>query len=406
VVKVLVLNAGSSSQKSCLYDLPHTRLPQEPPQPLWEAQIDWPHGGDGAKLKVKTAHHRHEETLQGGSRPEDSARMLETLYSGATRVIADPGAIETVGHRVVHGGEAYRESTRITPEVKAAIERLALFAPVHNPANLAGIEALEALLGSQVPQVAVFDTAFHSRLPAAAYVYPGPYEWLDQGIRRYGFHGISHRYCAERAAQILGRDLAQVRLVTCHLGNGCSLAAVRGGFSVDTTMGFTPLEGLMMGSRSGSIDPGILIHLMRQADYTVDKLDHTLNQASGLEGVSGISNDLRPIFKAIDQGHARAKLALDIYIHRLRAGIGAMAVSLGGLDALVFTAGIGENAAPVRAGACEALGFLGVALDPQKNNDRPRDADIAAADSAVRVLVIHTQEDWAIARECWQHLRR
>ncbi|BAC88941.1 acetate kinase [Gloeobacter violaceus] len=405
-MKVLVLNAGSSSQKSCLYDLPHTQLPQEPPQPLWEAQIDWPHGGDGAKLKIKTVHHRHEKTLQGGSRSEDSARMLETLYSGETRVIADPSEIEMVGHRVVHGGEAYRESTRITPEVKAAIDQLARFAPVHNPANLAGIEALEALLGPQVPQIAVFDTAFHSRLPAAAYVYPGPYEWLDQGIRRYGFHGISHRYCAERAAQILGRDLAQLRLITCHLGNGCSLAAVQGGFSIDTTMGFTPLEGLMMGSRSGSVDPGILIHLMRQADYTVDKLDHILNQASGLEGVSGISNDLRPLFKAIDEGNARAKLALDIYIHRLRAGIGAMAVSLGGLDALIFTAGVGENAAPVRAGACEALGFLGVALDPQKNNGRPRDADIAAADSAVRVLVIHTQEDWAIARECWQHLRR
>ncbi|UFP92643.1 acetate kinase [Gloeobacter morelensis] len=405
-MKVLVLNAGSSSQKSCLYDLPEDRLPEAPPKPLWEAQIDWPHGTDGAYLKVKSAHLKLEVTLFGASRSEDTARMLETLSSGETQVIAHPGQIDIVGHRVVHGGETYRDSTRITPAVKAAIARLAHFAPVHNPANLAGIEALEAVLGPEVPQIAVFDTAFHSRLPTAAYVYPGPYAWLEAGIRRYGFHGISHRYCAERAAQLLGRDLEQLRLITCHLGNGCSLAAVQAGFSIDTTMGFTPLEGLMMGSRSGSVDPGILIHLLRQGDCSVDKLDHLLNQASGLEGISGISNDLRLIFEAIEAGHARARLALDIYLHRLRAGIGAMAANLGGLDALVFTAGVGENAAPVRAGACEGLEFLGIAIDHHKNNDRPKDTDIATAAAAVRVLVIHTQEDWAIARECWQHLRR
>ncbi|MEG3954511.1 acetate kinase [Microcoleus sp. herbarium2] len=400
-MKILVLNAGSSSQKSCLYEL-NDVLPDRPPQPLWEAQIDWNHREGVAQLKVETASGtEQEEELASDSREAVISRMLETLWQGKTQVINSLKEIDIVGHRVVHGGQDYQQSTLISPDVKEAIARLSVFAPVHNPVNLEGIEALEKIL-PDVPQVAVFDTAFHAQLPPAAFVYPGPYEWLEDGIRRYGFHGISHQYCARRAAQILNRDLTNLRLISCHLGNGCSLAAIRGGWSVDTTMGFTPLDGLMMGSRSGAIDPGIIIHLLRRSDLNSEKLDNILNRNSGLKGISGVSSDMRQIGEAITQGNERAQLALDIYIHRLRAGIGAMLASLGGLDALIFTAGVGENSAVVRAAACEAFGFLGLKLDGEKNQQSPVDEDIAAVDSAARVLVIHTQEDWEIARECWK----
>ena len=400
-MKILVLNAGSSSQKSCLYELNEV-LPDRPPQPLWEAQIDWTHQQGIAELKVKTAKgDRLEEEVASESRQAAISRMLETLWQGKTQVINSLKEIDIVGHRVVHGGQDYQQSTLISPDVKEAIARLSVFAPVHNPVNLEGIEALEKILPNR-PQVAVFDTAFHAQLPPAAFVYPGPYEWLEDGIRRYGFHGISHQYCARRAAQILNRDLTHLRLITCHLGNGCSLAAIRGGWSVDTTMGFTPLDGLMMGSRSGAIDPGIIIHLLRRSDLTSEKLDNILNRNSGLKGISGVSGDMRQIGEAITQGNERSQLALDIYIHRLRAGIGAMLASLGGLDALIFTAGVGENSAVVRAAACEAFEFLGLKLDGEKNQHSPVDEDIAAVDSAARVLVIHTQEDWEIARECWK----
>ena len=401
-MKILVLNAGSSSQKSCLYEL-NDVLPDRPPPPLWEAQIDWNHREGVAPLKVETASGtEQEEEFASDSRQAAISRMLETLWQGKTQVINSLNEIDIVGHRVVHGGQDYQQSTLISPDVKEAIARLSVFAPVHNPVNLEGIEALEKILPN-VPQVAVFDTAFHAQLPPAAFVYPGPYEWLEDGIRRYGFHGISHQYCARRAAQILNRDLTDLRLISCHLGNGCSLAAIRGGWSIDTTMGFTPLDGLMMGSRSGAIDPGIIIHLLRRSDLTSEKLDNILNRNSGLKGISGVSSDMRQIGEAITQGNERAQLALDIYIHRLRAGIGAMLASLGGLDALIFTAGVGENSAVVRAAACEAFGlFLGLKLDGEKNQHSPVDEDIAAVDSAARILVIHTQEDWEIARECWQ----
>ena len=400
-MKILVLNAGSSSQKSCLYEL-NDVLPDRPPQPLWEAQIDWNHREGVAQLKVETASGTEQkEEFASDYREATISRMLETLWQGKTQVINSLKEIDIVGHRVVHGGQDYQQSTFISPDVKEAIARLSVFAPVHNPVNLEGIEALEKILPNR-PQVAVFDTAFHAQLPPAAFVYPGPYEWLEDGIRRYGFHGISHQYCARRAAQLLNRDLTDLRLITCHLGNGCSLAAVRGGWSVDTTMGFTPLDGLMMGSRSGAIDPGIIIHLLRRSDFTAEKLDSILNRNSGLKGISGVSSDMRQIGEAITQGNERAQLALDIYIHRLRAGIGAMLASLGGLDALIFTAGVGENSAVVRAAACEAFGFLGLKLDGEKNQHSPVDEDISAVDSAARVLVIHTQEDWEIARECWQ----
>ncbi|WOB43847.1 acetate kinase [Thermoleptolyngbya oregonensis NK1-22] len=405
-MKILVMNAGSSSQKSCLYELPEAALPEHPPEPLWEAQIDLTHAEGVAEIKVKTAAGvKKTESYPTSSRVEATHHLLETLWTGDTKVIDRPGEIDMVGHRVVHGGEDYRASVFVTAEVKAAIARLAKFAPVHNPVNLEGIETLEQILGSSVPQVAVFDTAFHGTLPPAAYVYPGPYAWLEQGIRRYGFHGTSHSYCAQRAAQLLGRPLADLRLMICHLGNGASLSAVRGGQCVDTTMGFTPLEGLMMGSRSGSVDPGILLYLIRDLGYTPDQVDTMLNRESGLEGVSGVSNDMRLVLEAIAQGNERAKLAIDVYIHRLRSLMGSMLASLGGLEAIVFTAGVGENAPNIWQAACEPFQFLGLRLDPAKLSRNPDDQDIAAADSTVRVLIIHTQEDWAIAQDCW-HLSK
>ncbi|MBD1995971.1 acetate kinase [Leptolyngbya sp. FACHB-541] len=404
-MKILVLNAGSSSQKSCLYEIADDGLPNQSPLPLWEAKVDWTHHSGFAEIEVQTAKGETLQTEISADRAAAIAHVLDTLWSGSTQVITQPSEIDVVGHRVVHGGQEYQQSVLIDKPVKEAIARLISLAPAHNPANLEGIEAIEKTLGNRIPQVAVFDTAFHAQIPAAAATYPIPYKWFEQGIRRYGFHGISHQYCAGRAAHVLGRDLKDLRLITCHLGNGCSLAAIRDGHSIDTTMGFTPLEGLMMGTRSGSVDPGILIHLMRQEGYTVDQMDQMLNKESGLKGVSGISADMRQIDQAIAQGNTRAQLAFDIYVHRLRSSIGAMLASLGGLDALIFTAGVGENSAAIRAAACEGFTFLGLNIDAEKNTHSPVDQDIATVDSAVRVLVIHTEEDWAIAQQCWQLLK-
>jgi acetate kinase len=400
-MKVLVLNSGSSSQKSCLYEVPGA-LPEHPPDPLWQGTIEWGPHGRVADLKVKQARGRViQEQRKIHSRQGGLGYLLNTLWEGSVRVISGPGEIEVAGHRVVHGGPEYTQPTIVTPQVKAAISRLAVFAPLHNRAEVEGIETVERVVGP-VPQVAVFDTAFHSHLPMSAAAYPGPYEWLEQGIRRYGFHGINHQYCVERAAQLLAKDLKSLRVVTCHLGNGCSLAAIRDGCSIDTTMGFTPLEGLMMGSRSGSVDPGILTYLIRQSRLSGNKLDELLNKKSGLLGISGVSSDLREVLAARADGHPRAKLAFEMFVHRLRSFIGAMVAAIDGIDVLVFTAGIGENSAEVRAAACAGLRFLGLKLDPDKNARPLADQDIAASDSSVRVLVVRAQEDWAIARECWK----
>ncbi|MBE9075799.1 acetate kinase [Romeria aff. gracilis LEGE 07310] len=397
-MKILVLNAGSSSHKCRLYEL--NQQNRDPAPPLWQGQLDWTHQPGQVELSVETAEGKSQQTaVETTDRTEGLKALLETLIEGPTAVIEALGEIDAVGHRVVHGGEDYQQSVVIDAAVKDAIASLAPLAPAHNPVNLQGIEAIEKLLGN-VPQVAVFDTAFHAQMPEAAATYPGPYDWLDQGIRRYGFHGTSHQYCAERVAQLQGADLADLRLITCHLGNGCSLAAIRQGRSVDTTMGFTPLDGLMMGSRSGAVDPSILIYLQRQQGYTPDQLDQLLNKESGLKGLSGISNDLRAVSEAKSKGNPRAQLAYDVFIHRLRRGIGSMLASLGGLDALVFTGGIGEHSPPVRQAACEAFGFLNLQLDAQANQHTDEYRDIATAESAVRIWAIHTQEEWAIAQDC------
>jgi acetate kinase len=403
-MKILVLNAGSSSQKSCVYDLAETTLPSVPPQPLWESVVDWTYHPGIAEVTITAANGAVlKEEIPAQS--EATTYVLNTLVQGKTQVLDDLSEIDGVGHRVVHGGQQYRKSVIVTVEVKQAIADLAHFAPLHNPINLEGIKAIEKALGD-IPQVAVFDTAFHSKLPLAAAVYPGPYAWYEQGIRRYGFHGISHQYCAQRTAQLLGRDLEDLHLIVCHLGNGCSLSAIRDGHSVDTTMGFTPLDGLMMGTRSGAVDPGILVYLLRHEGYTADQLEEILNKKSGLTGISGFTADMRHITTEAMAGNSRAQLALDIFVHRLRTCIGAMLPSLDRLDALVFTAGVGENSPSIRAAACEGFRFLGLQLDAVKNEAHPVDVDIAAVESAVRVFAVHTQEDWAIAQECWQLLNQ
>jgi acetate kinase len=319
--------------------------------------------------------------------------------TGKTQVLEQLSEIKMVGHRVVHGGKEYSQATLITPEVKDTIRRLIPLAPSHNPAHLAGIKAVEEILGD-IPQLAVFDTAFHTTIPAFAKIYPIPYEFYQQGIQRYGFHGISHEYVAQRTAAILQQPLVDLNLITCHLGNGCSITAVKGGKSLNTSMGFTPLEGVMMGTRSGSIDPAILIHLMDKYGYNSSKINQILNTESGLLGISGISSDLRLILTAIAQGNVQAQLAFDIYIHRLQTVVSSMLPILGKLDALVFTAGVGENAVLVREKVCQGLAFLGLKLDTEKNRQQLREKNIATADSTIKVLVVPTQEDWAIAKQC------
>jgi acetate kinase len=399
-MNVLILNAGSSSQKSCLYRFGDA-LPGKPPPCAWEAKIEWTDGKASYSVKNSRGVSRKYQT-PASSRRAAIDQLLESLWSGETKAISKPSEIDVVGHRVVHGGPKYSEPTFITPEVKSAIAGASVFAPLHNRAELEGMETVAKLLGA-VPQIAVFDTGFHRTLPLSATTYPGPYDWFEQGIRRYGFHGINHQYCAESAAQILGKDL---KLVTCHLGNGCSLAAIRQGRSVDTTMGFTPLEGLMMGTRSGSVDPGILTYLMRQRKLSGEQLDEILNKEAGLLGISGVSGDMRDVLAAGKNGNERAKLAFDIYVHRLQSGIGAMIAVLGGVDAVVFTAGVGEHSPEVRAAACEKFAFLGLTLDQEKNAQSPADRDISASDATVRTLVIHAQEDWMIARECSTLMRQ
>jgi len=405
-MKILALNGGSSSFKASLFELAEGAVPAAAQRPLWNAGVDFKHHEGTAEMRIQAGGSAENRSIRVATPLEALDPLIETLWSGSTRVVADRTEVAAVGHRIVHGGKAFRESARITPEVMAAIARLASFAPEHNRLEAEGIEAMERIFGPKAPQVAVFDTAFHQALPPAAYVYSGPYGWVGEGIRRYGFHGISHQYVSRRAAEVLGRDLESLRMITCHLGNGCSLAAIRNGQSVDTTMGFTPLEGLVMGTRSGSIDPGILIHLVRHCGCRAEDLDRILNRESGLKGISGISGDMREILAAAAQGHERARLALDVYTHRLCSEIGAMTASLGGLDALVFTAGVGENCAPLRAAVSEAFAFLGTRIDPRLNQAPPAgDCDIAAAESSVRILVVHTQEEWEIARECRRVLR-
>jgi acetate kinase len=392
-MSILVLNAGSSSLKLGLYD--------DSAVALASGSVDW--GADSRQAEVRLRWAAGGEVKSSHAVADMATAVpiaLEQLRAANERAPAggDARAIRAVGQRVVQGGAALSQSVRIDAPVKAELRRLVDLAPLHNPPALEAIAAIESALPG-VPQIAVFDTSFYTTLDAAHYVYPVPYEWYSSwGLRRFGFHGISHAYCAARAAELLG-GRSDLRVVSCHLGNGCSATASRGGVAVATTMGFTPLDGLMMGTRPGALDPGLLIHVQKQRGLSVEALDSVLNHGAGLAGVSGVSRDYRAVEAAATLGHTRAKLALDIYALRVREAIGALATSLGGLDALVFTAGVGENGAPLRAAVCEPLAFFGVEIDPRRNATGARDRDIAAAGARVRVLVLHTEEELMIARE-------
>jgi acetate kinase len=401
-MKILVLNSGSSSQKACLYQIGEA-LPEDPPAPLWEGRIEW--GSDTAAITVKNSKGGvKKEKLKISSHDSVLKHLLATSWTGEMRGVASAAEIDAVGHRVVHGGTRFHNPILITNDLYSALAGLSQFAPLHIQSELEGMKIAADLLGD-VPQFAIFDTGFHRQMPSVSQMYPGPNEWFERGIRRYGFHGINHQYCATRAAQLIAKDLKSLKIVSCHLGNGCSVTGIKAGRSMNTTMGFTPLDGLMMGTRSGSVDPGILIFLMRQYGLNADQLDDMLNKKSGLLGVSGLSGDMRDVLAGMHAGNERAKLAFDLYIHGLRTAIGGMTAVLEGLDVLVFTAGVGENSPQVRAGACKGLDFLGMSVDVNKNDSASPDADISSPESRVKVLVIRAGEDWAIAGECWNLLR-
>lgn len=326
--------------------------------------------------------------------------VLETLSSAEHGVIKDMNEIDAVGHRVVHGGEKFSSSVLITPEVKRAIRSCFDLAPLHNPPNITGIEACEESMPG-VPQVAVFDTAFHQTMPPKAYMYAIPYELYEKyGIRRYGFHGTSHGYVAQRAAAMLGKPYDKLKIITCHLGNGSSIAAVENGRCIDTSMGLTPLAGICMGTRCGDIDPAIVTFIMEKEKMEPHAVDELLNKQSGVQGLSGVSSDFRDLYVAAGEGHKRASLALDMFKYQCRKFIGAYAAAMGGVDVVAFTAGIAENNADIRFGACDGLGYMGIQIDPYKNNAvRGREAIVSTDESPVKVLVVPTNEELAIARE-------
>jgi len=383
---VLVLNSGSATVKFALIDpgtgqrvlggqAEHAGTP--------EAVLHVQRDGDGPVT----------EPLADGSYQAVISRILGYLPSSGSGLIG-------AGHRVVHGGARFTASVLVDDEVIAAIRELTHLAPLHNPANLAGIEAVSAVR-PDLPQAVVFDTAFHQTMPPRAFRYAVPEEWFTRyGVRRYGFHGTSHRFVSERTAALLGRPLGELRLVTAHLGNGCSLAAVRYGVSVDTTMGLTPLEGLVMGTRSGDVDPGVFGYLAGRASLTVDQLTDALNTASGLTGLSGVGNDMRTVQAAAAGGNERARLALEVFVHRLAKAIAGMVVGLERLDALVFTGGIGEHSAEIRSLVLARLAFLGLAEDPEANAQHGRTTGgLIGPDGPVLAMVVPTDEELMIARD-------
>ena len=325
--------------------------------------------------------------------------VLEALIDPAHGVIKSMEEISTVGHRVVHGGEKYSDSVLINDEVLQSIKDCIALAPLHNPPNIIGIEACKELMPN-TPMVAVFDTAFHQTMPKHSYICPLPYDlYKKYGIRKYGFHGTSHKYVSNKVAEAMGKDMKDLKIVTCHLGNGCSLAAVKNGKSVDTSMGFTPLAGVMMGTRSGSIDPSVISFLIEQHGYTIEEIDELLNKKSGVLGISGVSSDFRDVLAAGEDGNERAKLALEIFYYKVRTQIAAYAGAMGGIDVIVFTAGIGENSAITRKEILKGLEFFGFELDEEKNEIRGNIQEISTENSRVKVYVVPTNEELMIARD-------
>jgi acetate kinase len=391
-MKILVLNCGSSSVKYQLFDMTDESV-------LAKGVVERI-GMDDAILTHRPTD--EEKVRQVQTILEHTAAIkvvLEALTHPEYGVIQDIKEIDAIGHRVVHGGEQFSESVIINNEVKAAIEEYIELAPLHNPPNLKGISAAESAL-PDVPQVAVFDTAFHATLPPHVYLYGLPYTLYQRyKIRRYGFHGTSHKFVAFRAAELMQTDITALKLITCHLGNGASITAVNGGKSVDTSMGFTPLEGLIMGTRSGDIDPAIIPFVMAKEELSIGEVDAMLNKHSGIMGVSGVSSDMRDIEEQIAANNERAQLAHDMYTYRIAKYIGAYAAAMNGVDVIVFTAGIGENGPMQRKAICRNLGYLGVEIDAIQNDFRGKEREISTPFSKVKVWVIPTNEELMIARE-------
>ncbi len=392
-MNVLVINAGSSSLK---YQLLNPDTQEVLAKGLCErigidGKFTYKAPGKETIDAVDVAMPTHSEAIQA---------VLDALVDPKNGVIASMKEIDAVGHRVVHGGEAFACSVKIDDTVMAALDECIPLAPLHNPANITGIKACEAVMGKDVPQVAVFDTAFHQTMPAKAYTYALPYEYYENDkVRRYGFHGTSHKYVAGRAAAMLGKPIEELKLISCHLGNGSSVTAIDGGKSVDTSMGFTPLAGLPMGTRSGDLDAGILEYLMNKYNLSITEMLNILNKKSGVLGISGVSSDFRDLEAASKEGNTRAQLAIDAFEYGVKKLIGCYAAAMGGVDAIIFTAGVGENSAAMRVRMTSGLEFMGVKVDEEKNNCRGKEIDVSAEGATVRTLVIPTNEELMIAMD-------
>lgn len=391
-MKVLVINCGSSSLKYQLMDMENENVLAKG---LVErigidgsVLIHQPEGQE--KIKIEDSIPNHVKAIQ---------MVLDALISPEHGVISSLSEIAAAGHRVAHGGERFSDSVLITADVMKGIEECVELAPLHNPANIAGIEACAQLMAG-LPQVAVFDTAFHNTIPEYAFLYGLPYEAYEKyHVRRYGFHGTSHKYIAQQAAKMMGDHMSNLRIISCHLGNGASVCAIKYGKSIENSMGFTPLEGLVMGTRSGDIDPAIIPYLMRKEGLTSEEMADYLNKKSGVLGISGISSDFRDIEDAAAEGNERAQLALDVYVHKVRGYIGSYVASMGGVDAIVFTAGLGENSAMMRDKICNGLEYLGTRIDQERNNIRGVAREISVDISKVKIFTIPTNEELMIARD-------
>jgi len=392
-MNILVLNCGSSSVKYQLIDTEDNKA-------LAKGMVS--RIGMSESLLIHKPFDRPEVKLTKEILDHIVAieNVVNILLSPENGVIKDKSEISAVGHRVVHGGEKFSDSALITPEIMEKIKECIDLAPLHNPHNIRGINACEKIL-PKIPQVAVFDTAFHQRMPKVAYVYGIPYIlYKKYEIRRYGFHGTSHFFVSRRAAELLGKSLFQLKMITCHLGNGASMAAIKEGISVDTTMGFTPLEGLLMGTRCGDLDPAIILHIIAREELSLHEANTLLNKHSGMQGISGISSDMKDIIEECEKGNRGAQLAFDLYCYRIKKYIGAYAACMGGLDALIFTAGIGENSPLVRKKSCEGLEFLGIEIDDKKNEEAVgKEGEISSINSKVKVFAILTNEELVIASD-------
>ena len=396
-MKILVINCGSSSLKYQLINMENEGvLAQGLVERIGIEGSILTQKVNGEKYIIKEPMENHKDAIK---------LVLEALVDEKHGVIKNMDEISAVGHRVVHGGEQYSPSVLVDEDVMAYLEECVKLAPLHNRPNIIGIEACKALMPN-TPMAVVFDTAFHGTMPKEAYSYALPYElYKENGIRKYGFHGTSHKYVSGKVAEVLGKDIKDLKIVTCHLGNGVSLTAVKNGKSIDTTMGFTPLAGMPMGTRSGDIDPAIVIYLIKELGYSVDEVNEILNKKSGILGISGLSSDFRDVRDAAyKKGDERSLLAIDIYTYKIRTQIGAYAAAMGGLDVIVFTAGIGENADMIREGCLKNLEFLGVYLDKEKNKQNGEIAEISKDDSKVKVFVIPTNEELMIAKETMELL--